>query len=98
MFPQNYTRFDYPKLIKNNEFDDTVFSKYYQQEMENFLVATTSQRGKHQKEDSSRLDLKGPFHKNGYFYFMYYHESKGKFSPDIDWLDSICLWVEGHKV
>ena len=37
MFPQNYTRFDYCKLINNNEFDDSVFSKYYHQEMEDFF-------------------------------------------------------------
>ena len=37
IFPQNYTRFHYCKLINNNEFDDLVFSKYYHQEMENFF-------------------------------------------------------------
>ena len=56
-----------------------------------FLAATTSQRGKHQKDNSPRRDLKGPFDKNGYFYFMYCYESQGKFSQNIDWLDSICI-------
>ena len=59
LFPEYCCNIDYRKLVYNNEFYVTEFNNYFHKEMENYyLNATSSERSKHKKADSSFHNLR----------------------------------------
>ena len=95
LFPENCCNFDYWKLVYNNEFDVTEFNNYFHKEMENYyLNATSSERSKHKKADSSFHNLRCLLCISMAISILCLAMNPVKQFANFSWSNSICIWFK----